>query len=72
MSKIRLPIVCQHCGSSNGIYQQLKIEQYYDAYGKAFYSSDPVAEGKILYCIDCHKPVCRLSTFMKLTSGQNN
>lgn len=69
MSKIKLPIVCQHCGSSDGVYQRLEIEQYYDDYGKPIgYSSEPIREGKTLYCNVCDKPVCKLSTFINLTT----
>lgn len=73
MSKIKLPIICPHCGSSDGVCHRIETEQYYDEYGKAIgYSSEPIRENKTLYCNSCYKPVCRLSTFMKLIIGQNN
>jgi len=48
------------------VYQRLEIEQYYDDYGKPIgYSSEPIREGKTLYCNACDKPVCNYATSNK-------
>lgn len=72
---IKKPITCcPHCGSDSGIYT---LTTYVGVpYNRGFDGSeqdngemyDNVTEfrgGKIAYCQECHKAVCRMSTLEK-------
>lgn len=64
---------CPHCGSAEGYYikiDYLRVRADYTFDGEPVYSSgsgiaesaEERREGKMAYCSDCDKPVCRLKT----------
>lgn len=64
---------CPHCGSLEGYYikiDYLRVRADYDFDGNPVYSSgsgiadsaEERREGRMAYCPDCDKPICRVST----------
>ena len=66
-------VSCPHCGSEEGYYTKidyLRVRADFDFDGNPIYSSgsgipnsaEERREGKLAYCADCDKVICRLTT----------
>ena len=73
VSKKRI-VCCPHCGSTEGIYTKTTYvnvpwccgfdgEEGYN--GEMYDNAERIDGGKIAYCQECDRPICRLSTLMK-------
>lgn len=75
MAKAKIQ-ACPHCGSTEGYYTKidyLRVRADYTFDGEPVFSSgggigecaEVRREGKMAYCADCDKPICRLSTLRR-------
>lgn len=71
---------CPHCGSTRGVFTKttyVNVPFNMDFTGTAQYNgemfdnAEDYTGGKIAYCQECGRPICRLSTLLKkVKSGQ--
>lgn len=70
----RKPITCcPHCGSTEGVFLKITIRQveYYTGFfgeqqdNSEMYDNAVSSQGRMVYCQECRKPICRLETMEK-------
>lgn len=72
---------CPHCGSEDGIYCKVSLIDviYYIGFdgkpqynGEMYDSAKEIRYGRIAYCQNCDKSICRMSTMDRQWAEEHN